>query len=146
MFFLPLMVLWARDPMTFSNRMRWGTGILLVAMFVLIVPVRKMVVQAATVNAVGEVHREGTRVVLIGKLQDAGRRLTFQTAENGTLDGPSYELLENLALQRLVQAKKNDSDDVMWKVSGQLTEFFDENFLLIDRAVRAPQIDEAVEP
>ena len=43
--------------------------------------------------------------------------------------------LENLALERVARAMQQGRGDVNWEVSGEITEFQGENFLLITRAV-----------
>jgi hypothetical protein len=84
-----------------------------------------------------QLEREGTEVrQLPGQVRWAGTRWLF------VADGePHYRLLENLTLQRVVQAIRDDSDDRFWTVSGNITEFLDENYLLLRRAVRTPSAE-----
>lgn len=56
---------------------------------------------------------------------------TFQT----TL--PQVLVVENLMLQRIAEAIRADGSDDRWTVSGEVTEFFNENQLLIRTAQRA---------
>lgn len=55
--------------------------------------------------------------------------------------GPTFRILENLTLQRIANAITDDAQDNFWKVSGILTEFQNENFLLIDRIQRGTKSD-----
>jgi hypothetical protein len=55
----------------------------------------------------------------------------------GDLNQPHLVVVENLMLQRIVEAIRADSSDDRWTVSGQVTEFFKENRLLIHTAQRA---------
>ncbi len=47
-------------------------------------------------------------------------------------------VLENLALQRVVTAISEDSNDVYWTVTGTVTEFGNENWLLLTTILRSP--------
>ncbi len=47
-------------------------------------------------------------------------------------------VLENLALQRVVAAISEDSNDVHWTVTGTVTEFGNENWLLLSTILRSP--------
>ena len=77
-------------------------------------------------------QREGTNVKqIIGEIRETGRRWLFITNQ-----GTSYQILENLALQRAVQAARDDAKDRHWAVDGELTEFLGENYLLINRLMR----------
>lgn len=51
----------------------------------------------------------------------------------------NIRLLENLALQRIVQAIRHDSTDQYWTVTGTVTEYFGENRLLLRVVTRAPK-------
>jgi hypothetical protein len=50
---------------------------------------------------------------------------------------PHLVVVENLMLQRIVEAIRADASDDQWTVSGEVTEFFKENRLLIHTAQRA---------
>jgi hypothetical protein len=54
-----------------------------------------------------------------------------------TSNGPKWQLVENLMLQRIVNAIRTDSVDDAWIVTGRITEFFDENYLIIESARRS---------
>lgn len=47
-------------------------------------------------------------------------------------------VLENLALQRVVSAITEDSNDVHWTITGTVTEFGNENWLLLTTILRSP--------
>ena len=49
----------------------------------------------------------------------------------------SYVLLENLALSRIVDSIRRDPTDDAWIVTGRLTEFGDENYLLLETSRRS---------
>ena len=84
-----------------------------------------------------EKHREGTKVSeLVGSFRETGRRWTFTARDGAT----AYRVLENQPLERIARAISEDSQDKHWKVSGLLTEFFDENLLLLDRIERAAEV------
>ena len=56
-------------------------------------------------------------------------------------------VLENLALQRIVDAIAQDASDVRWTVTGEVTEFAGENWLLLAAVFRAPSSqDNAQQP
>lgn len=137
MILLPLMIIWARRPMYFTNFSRW---ILVAIAFVALCCLGPYQSQFAKVHAeenlpnASEKHREGTRVTaLVGFFESAGRRWTF-TSESGEL---AFAVLENLSLERVAKAIEEDPEDRHWKISGELTEYFDQNYLLIDRLERA---------
>jgi hypothetical protein len=76
--------------------------------------------------------REGTRVVeQLGYFQATGDRTTFHSA-----DGETRILgLENLILERISRITEETPGKVEWTVSGTITEFRGNNFLLVTRAV-----------
>jgi hypothetical protein len=114
--------------------------------------------------------REGTRLGLsVGKFSRSGQRWIFEqesvvakpdtvgTAANnssGAEAKPSkggeprqvirYRMLENLALQRVADAIAQDPNDVLWSVTGLITEFSGENLLLLSTVLRAPAATEPV--
>jgi len=57
----------------------------------------------------------------------------FQFVEEGT--NKTFKCLENLSLQR-VTAGQDDDRKTIWVVTAKVTEFNDENFLILDKAVR----------
>ena len=53
------------------------------------------------------------------------------------LNLPHLILVENLTLQRIVEAIRADASDDQWAITGEITEFFSENRLVIRTAQRA---------
>lgn len=106
-----------------------------------------------------EYLREGTMVLpTTGRLAMLGRRWVFipnekedrNVNENERLisrgetpDMQSFDqshaitLVENLVLQRMINAIRADSNDHTWTITAKVTEFFDENRLLLLTAQRA---------
>ena len=81
-------------------------------------------------------QREGTEIPSTrGRFAEVGRRWVF-TFDDGSR---SYRVLENLALQRVVHAVRQDAEDNRWTVQGTLTEFDEHNLLLLKTVVRAIQ-------
>ena len=81
--------------------------------------------------------REGTELVdLVGKFRIVGDRVHF--IESST-NRRSFRCLENLALQRVYQAIRDDDREKSWIVQGKVTEYLNENFFLLARVVRSPQ-------
>ena len=76
--------------------------------------------------------REGTEIVgRSGHFRMTGDRVTFFAADGkGRFVG-----LENLNLERVTQAIAASPDQLIWSVTGTLTEFRGANFLLVRRAV-----------
>ena len=69
-----------------------------------------------------------------GYFRATGQRTTFYT-----LDGAErYVCLENLNLERILKAMRDDPSRAAWKIDGKFTEFNEENYILIERAVVAP--------
>ena len=137
MILLPLLVLWARRPLHFTRINRWLLFAVACAGLWCLGPAHYGAVKAqaeVTQPNASDKHREGTRVTgLVGTFEPAGRRWTF-VADSGD---QAYVVLENQSLERIAKAIDEDPQDRHWKVSGELTEYFDENFLLIDRLERA---------
>lgn len=140
MILLPLMLLWAPRPMQFTPSARWW--LLLIFAVALTAGAPDVVGTEASDNrahssgAAVELSREGTKVAgLVGTFHQAGRRWIFTVDEDST----AYRLLENQSLERIVRAIEEDPQDVHWKVSGELTEYMDENFLLLAKSQRAPR-------
>ncbi len=76
--------------------------------------------------------REGTQMDdAQGRFTQSGDRIVF--VEEGT--NRSTKCLENLWLQRIVSSQKTDRK-VTWQVTGKVTEFEGENFLLIEVATK----------
>ena len=78
--------------------------------------------------------REGARMELReARVRIVGETLVFTVEGHAPIEG-----LENLALQRVYQAILDDPTHDRWLVTGQITEFRDRNYLLLDRGLRAP--------
>lgn len=156
MILLPLMLLWAPRPMRFATSARWGLLLFFAAALTVGAPdclgieaadgepwPAESFAETATERIPAnlsdpgaELSREGTRVVgLVGTLREVGRRWTFIADDNQI----AYRLLENQSLERVCRAIEEDPRDVRWKISGQLTEYLDENFLLLEQTQRAPE-------
>ena len=69
-----------------------------------------------------------------GYFRATGQRTTFYA-----LDGSErYVCLENLNLERILKAMRDDPSRTAWKIDGEFTEFNEENYIIIRRAVVAP--------
>lgn len=139
MIFLPLMLLWAPRPLQFATSARWallllcGLALTASAPHSLGIEATPLRPQAADSHP-AELSREGTRIAgLVGSFREISRRWTFMADDGKT----AYRLLENQSLERICRAVAEDPQDTRWKVSGVLTEFMDENYLLLDRTQRA---------
>jgi hypothetical protein len=94
--------------------------------------------QQAAVKTTSEVVllREGTRLVEQPAIcRSSGDRLLITLGDQAA----PLVALENLAAQRILKAVLNDVGDDRWTVGGQITEFQDRNYLLLDRVVRQPK-------
>ena len=72
-----------------------------------------------------------------------GKKVFFRQTGNRTTmygieENDRYVCLENLNLERILQALEENPGRVEWRVDGVFTEFRGENFVLIQRAVAAP--------
>ena len=114
--------------------------------------------------------REGARIgSTVGTFLQVGRRWAFEfevvpaetkstsektgdalttVAESSSVASTSraaevvrYRVLENLALQRVVEAIAQDPKDARWAATGVVTEFDGENWLLLSTVLRAPSND-----
>ncbi len=84
----------------------------------------------------GTLMREGTRVSeRLATCRSSGERLLISFDE----DSPPLAALENLTAQRILKAVMDDVGDDRWIVSGQVTEFQERNYLLLERVVRQPK-------
>lgn len=140
MILLPLMILWAPRPMQFAPSARW----LLLLFFAIALTAgapEGLGIEARENRSNNserkvELSREGTKVAgVVGTISQSGRRWIF----TGDEDSAAYRLLENQSLERVVRAIEEDPQDVRWKISGELTEYMDENFLLLGKSQRAPR-------
>ena len=88
----------------------------------------------AQMTKMESLSREGTVLTDVkGKFRKQAERLSF--VEEGTTK--SIKCLENLCLQKVVANQQDDDRKVVWLVSAKLTEFNNENFLILDKAVRS---------
>lgn len=75
--------------------------------------------------------REGQRLEdVAGRFEPAGKRFAF-VVENAP---QRFLVLENLNLERIIKMSDVYPVPIRWKVSGLITEFKEENFLLIETA------------
>lgn len=92
--------------------------------------------QAETVREPVQLLREGARVESKMMIVRSGSEsLIFETED----EKQSLEALENLALERVVQAVRADASDKRWLVTGQVTEYRGRNYILLERVSRAPR-------
>ena len=78
------------------------------------------------------IQREGMRIVdRRGYFRMAGDRVVFFSSERKN----RYVTLENLNLERIVQALADQPRQRRWKVTGMLTEYKGENYLLVEKAL-----------
>jgi hypothetical protein len=80
--------------------------------------------------------REGSKIIdEIGEFQITADRINFY------LQGEkrAIRVLENLSLERVARTLEDDPAPRLWNVSGTVTEFRGENYLLITRAVLKPR-------
>jgi hypothetical protein len=78
--------------------------------------------------------REGAMLADIkGRFKKQGERFVF--TEEAT--NKSYKCLENICLQRIALSQQDDDRKVFWLVSAKITEFNNENFLLVEKSVRS---------
>jgi hypothetical protein len=76
--------------------------------------------------------REGTRLVdRMGHFRTTGDRLIFYSQQ----DDRRLSALENLALERVARVISESADSHQWSVSGIVTEYHGQNYLLVTRAI-----------
>lgn len=81
--------------------------------------------------------REGTGLNdMSGTFKIAADRVLFVDASNPQVH---FRCLENLMLQRVYQSIRDDDRDNNWIVQGSITEYLGDNYLLLERVVRAPR-------
>lgn len=74
---------------------------------------------------------------LRGRFRKLGERFLFEEDANAnTAAKRPLKCLENICLQRVVAAMQNEDRKHLWLVTARVTEFNDENFLLLEKAVR----------
>ena len=77
-------------------------------------------------------YREGTNLVdRVGRFKVAQDRVSFYEQETDR----EFPALENLALERVARIVSDSSDELQWSVSGTVTEFRGQNYLLVTRAL-----------
>lgn|GEM_PF-1345355 len=87
--------------------------------------------------------REGTKVHdLVGTVGQTGRRFTFFVDTDRT----RFVLLENLMLERILRSQAAHPGTVRWRISGAVTEFQGQNYLLIDHALLHGRLEEENKP
>jgi len=78
--------------------------------------------------------REGTRLVdALGKFEASGERYSFVPKD----PGEPIRVLENLALERISRVPATSQGSPQWLVSGTVTEYNNQNFLLVTKAVQS---------
>lgn len=76
--------------------------------------------------------REGAEIVdAEGTFEWIGDRLSFVQGE----DKPVLKILENRMMERVVQSQETSTGELIWIVSGTVTEYRGGNFLLIKHVV-----------
>lgn len=81
--------------------------------------------------------REGVTINAIGYFKVTADRAVFST-EDGTA---RYSGLENLNLERVAIAVAESPDQLLWNVTGTVTEFRGANYILVSRAMLAGKPD-----
>jgi hypothetical protein len=77
--------------------------------------------------------REGTALTEIkGKFRKQGERFLFIEDSNNR----TFKCLENMSLQRVASTLQDEDRKPVWLISAKITEFNEENFLMLDKAVR----------
>lgn len=66
----------------------------------------------------------------LGYFHSTGDRIVFFSSKHDT----RYIVLENLNLERIVNALADQPSRRKWKVTGTLTEYHGDNFLLVEKA------------
>lgn len=77
-----------------------------------------------------------------GTFDAAGNRVQFRPADGSS----SLRVLENLALERVTRILEETRSDRLWLVSGTVTEYRGENYLLITRVVLTSRSNANVAP
>jgi len=76
--------------------------------------------------------REGTELVdQTGAFQIVGERVVFVAERNSQ----RFVALENLNLERIARTVASHPYPLQWRVSGRITEFRGNNFILVERAI-----------
>lgn len=81
--------------------------------------------------------REGSKIIdRAGRFSLQGERYHFDLLE---ADGGTFTLLENQLLERVSSAASNQDDKAVWTVTGVVTEYNGNRYLLLERAVLKPR-------
>jgi hypothetical protein len=93
---------------------------------------------AAETDRPQKLMREGDKITSqSGFFKAAGTRMRFSL-----VDGSRHFLvLENLGLERVAKIVAEQSDPSEWIVSGTITEFQGQNYLLVTRAMRKARLE-----
>jgi|GEM_PF-3300668 len=76
--------------------------------------------------------RQGSELVsVLGNFRDAGDRIIFYSADNSM----RLVVLENLSLERVGKILEFAPEELLWQVSGVVTEYDSQNYLLLSQAV-----------
>ena len=101
-------------------------------------PERKVFSSTPTKKAKELRQREGAKLADVnGRFQLTGDRVMFVPSE--ATQGVSYHVLENLALERVLDNLNESRSERLWTISGTLTEFRNANHLLLGKAVLQAQ-------
>lgn len=80
--------------------------------------------------------REGGRIESRKmRAKPAGEDIVWEDEENHQ----TFISLENLALERVWQTVNADGNERLWTVTGTVTEYRGRNYILVERATRAPR-------
>ncbi|TWU59029.1 hypothetical protein Poly51_18140 [Rubripirellula tenax] len=94
--------------------------------------------QRGGASTVSETPRQMFGTITFAAMRDDGVDATSETAGGFVPLNPSqFVLVENLSLQRIVEAIRDDASDDRWILSGEVTEFFGENRLSVRTAQRS---------
>ncbi len=81
--------------------------------------------------------REGSKITdRAGKFSQQLERYHFELLD---AEGGSFTLLENQLLERVSSATSNQDENAIWSVTGVITEYNGNRFLLLERAVLKPR-------
>ncbi len=83
----------------------------------------------------GENHREGEVIRMAGTFRETSDRVTFY---RGGSRETAYTVLENLALERVVNSLTGTRKPRVWDIKAVLTEYQGVNYLLLKHAVMQP--------
>lgn len=121
------------------SRMAMGKiagGLLLVAVVVAAAAAQESTLRQSARSGKDKTQlREGARLLdREGTLAERGERWVF-TPDS---EKEGFTLLENQTLERMTSAASNSTQEQKWSVSGVVTEFQGNHYLLLERAVLLP--------